>query len=63
MQIDLRAAFDRVHHQGCHDLGDPYSIVWDWRVSRAEPTPFYWISCSLAVFSPLVINAFSFKTF
>ena len=21
------------------------SIVWDWRVSRAGPMPFYWPSC------------------
>ena len=25
----------------------PYSMVWDWRVSRAGPMPFYWPSCSL----------------
>ena len=24
------------------------SMVWDWRVSRAGPMPFYWPSCSLA---------------
>ena len=27
-------------------LVTPYSIVWDWRVSRAGPMPFYWPSCS-----------------
>ena len=27
------------------DLGG--SMVWDWRVSRAGPMPFYWPSCSL----------------
>ena len=25
----------------------PYSMVWDWRVSRAGPMPFCWPSCSL----------------
>ena len=25
----------------------PCSMVWDWRVSRAGPMPFYWPSCSL----------------
>ena len=25
----------------------PYSMVWDWLVSRAGPMPFYWPSCSL----------------
>ena len=25
----------------------PYSIVWDWWVSRAGPMPFCWPSCSL----------------
>ena len=25
----------------------PYSMVWDWRVSRAGPMPFCWSSCSL----------------
>ena len=24
-----------------------YSMVWDWRVSRAGPMPFYWPSCPL----------------
>ena len=28
-------------------LVTPYSIVWDWRVSRAGSMPFYWPSCSL----------------
>ena len=28
-------------------LVTPCSIVWDWRVSRAGPMPFYWPSCSL----------------
>ena len=29
-------------------LVTPYSMVWDWRVSRAGPiVPFYWPSCSL----------------
>ena len=26
-----------------------YSMVWDWRVSRAGPMPFCWPSCSLLV--------------
>ena len=30
-----------------NDLVDPYSMVWDWRVSRAGPMPFCWPSCSL----------------
>ena len=25
----------------------PYSMVWDWRLSRAGPMPFCWPSCSL----------------
>ena len=25
----------------------PYSMVWDWRISRAGTMPFYWPSCSL----------------
>ena len=25
----------------------PYSMVWDWRVSRAGPMPSCWPSCSL----------------
>ena len=28
-------------------LVTPCSMVWDWRVSRARPMPFYWPSCSL----------------
>ena len=28
-------------------LVTPYSMMWDWRVSRAGPMPFYWSSCSL----------------
>ena len=27
-------------------LVTPCSMVWDWRVSRAGPMPFYWPSCS-----------------
>ena len=26
-------------------LVTPCSMVWDWRVSRAGPMPFYWPSC------------------
>ena len=29
-------------------LVTPYSMVWDWRVSRAGPIPFYWRGCSLS---------------
>ena len=28
-------------------LVTPYSMVWNWRVSRAGPMPFYWPSCLL----------------
>ena len=28
-------------------LVTPYSMVWDWRVSRVGPIPFYWPTCSL----------------
>ena len=28
-------------------LVTPCSMVWNWRVSRAGPMPFYWPSCSL----------------
>ena len=28
-------------------LVTPCSMVWDWRVSRAGPMPFYWPRCSL----------------
>ena len=30
-----------------NDLGDPYSMVWDLRVSRVGPLPLCWPSCSL----------------
>ena len=36
-------------------LVTPCSMVWDWRVSRAGPMPFYWSSCSL----PLCLLLFS----
>ena len=36
-----------------------YSMVWDWRVSRAEPMLFYWPSCSL----PFVSSCFHFLFF
>ena len=33
----------------CSDLiVTPYSMVWDWRVSRAGPMFFYWPSCKLS---------------
>ena len=28
-------------------LVTPYTMVWDWQVSRAGSMPFYWPSCSL----------------
>ena len=30
-----------------NELVGPSSMVWDWRVSRAGPTPFCWPGCSL----------------
>ena len=36
-------------------LMSPYSMVWDWRVSRGGPMPFYWLSCSL----PILLLLFS----
>ena len=36
-----------------------YSMVWDWRVSRAGPMPFCWPSCSLL----FVFNYFPFLFF
>ena len=40
----------------------PYSMVRDWRVSRARPMPFYWPSCShpfcLLMFSPFHLSLF-----
>ena len=38
----------------------PFSMVWDWRVSRAGPTPFCWPSCSHLFF---VFNYFPFLFF
>ena len=37
----------------------PYSMVWNWRVSRSGPMPFQWPSCSL----PLCLPLFSFSLF
>ena len=31
-------------------LVTPCSMVWDWRVSRAGPMPFYWPNCSLTLY-------------
>ena len=39
----------------------PYSIVWDWRVSRAGPMPFYFPSCSLPLY--LLLFSLSFPSF
>ena len=33
-----------------------YSTVWDWRVSRTGPVPFYWPSCSLPFWAPTVFT-------
>ena len=38
-----------------------YSMVWDWRVSRAGPMPFYWPSCSLTFC--LLLFSFSHLSF
>ena len=37
-----------------------YSMVWDFRVSRAGPMSFYWPSCSLLFLSPAVFPFSSF---
>ena len=37
------------------------SMVWDWRVSRAGPMPFYWPSCSLTFC--LLLFSLSFLSF
>ena len=42
-------------------LVTPYSIVFDWRISRAGPTPFYWPSCSLNFC--LLLHSLSFLSF
>ena len=44
-----------------NDLSDPYSMVWDWWVSRARPMPFYWNSCSLHLC--LILFPLSFLSF
>ena len=36
-----------------------YSMVWDWRVSRAGSTLFYWPSCSIPYYSLLLFFHFS----
>ena len=41
-------------------LVTPYSMVWDWRVSRAGQMPFYWTSCSLPFVSS---HVFPFSSF
>ena len=42
-------------------LATPYSMVWDWRVSRVGPMPFYWPSCSLTFC--LLLFSFSLISF
>ena len=37
-----------------------YLMVWDWRVSRAGPMPFYWPSCSLLFCLRLFFLSFLF---
>ena len=41
------------------NLVTPYSMVWDWRVTRAGQMPFYWSSCYL----PFVSSWFPFLFF
>ena len=36
-------------------------VLWDWQVSRAEPMPFYWPSCSLTFC--LLLFSFSLLSF
>ena len=38
----------------------PYSMVWDWRISRAGPMLFYWPSCSIPT---IVFYYFSLSLF
>ena len=38
----------------------PYSMVWDWRVSRAGPMLFYWHSLLYSYYSLLLFFPFSF---
>ena len=42
-------------------LVTPCSTVWDWRVSRAGPMPFYWPSCTLTFC--LLLFSLSFLSF
>ena len=49
----------------CHNLCGtilvtPYSMVWDWQVSRAGPMPFYWPSCPPPILSPRIFPFSSF---
>ena len=37
----------------------PYSMVWDWRVSRAEPMLFYWPKLLYLYYSLLLFFPFS----
>ena len=42
-----RMTFIPIHYLSGTIWLTPYSMVWDWRVSRTGPTPFCWPSCSL----------------
>ena len=55
-----RRTFIRLSVSLCNDLGDPYSIVWDWQVSRAGLMPFYGSSCSVHFLS---LTVFPFSSF
>ena len=37
----------------------PHSMVWDWPVSRAGPTLFYWLKLLYPYYSPLLFFPFS----
>ena len=38
----------------------PYSMVWDWRVSRAGPMLFYWPKLLYPYYNLLLVFTFSF---
>ena len=42
-----------------NDLLNPYSMVWDWRVSRAGPMLFYWPKLLYPDYSLLLVFPFS----
>ena len=41
-------------------LRTPYSMVWDWRVSRAEPVLFYWAKLLYPYYNLLLLFPFSY---